>query len=126
MFRPAKLFRLLNELVFVLLGVLLVWVAMTGRYFFNRRAPAWVSLGAFLIYWGLRAWLRAGRGDSRAEHRVRGGSLTLVGAMMLGIAFLPFTWIAPLLGAAGGVLAVRGLVTAVLVARPDSIGARLP
>ncbi len=117
MLSPAHLLRLLNELVFVLLGVLLVWVAATGRYFFNRRAPTWIALGAFLIYWGLRAWARAGRYASRGEHRVRGGSLALVGAMMLGIAWLPFRWVAPLLGAAGGILVVRGLVSAMLVAR---------
>ncbi len=117
MLSPANLFRLLNELVFVLLGVLLVWVAATGRYFFNRRAPMWIALGAFLIYWGLRAWVRAGRYDSRGEQRVRGGSLAVVGAMMLGIAWLPFRWVAPLLGAAGIILVARGLVSAVLIAR---------
>jgi hypothetical protein len=120
MLDPANLFRLLNELVFLLLGPLLVWVAWTGRYFFNRRAPTWIGLGAFLIYWGLRAWWRASRPASRRElapAAVRGGSLALVGAMMLGIAWLPFAWVGPLLGAAGGILIVRGLVSAVLVAR---------
>ncbi len=120
----AKLFRLLTESVFVLLGVLLVWVAMTGRYFFPRRAPAWIGLGAFLIYlgafliyWGLRAGWRTGQTASPRESLVRGASLALVGAMMLGIAWLPFAWVAPLLGAAGAILVLRGLVTAVLVAR---------
>ncbi len=119
MLSPANLFRLLNELVFVLLGVLLVWVAVTGRfsYSFNRRGPAWIGLGVFLVYWGLRAWLRAGRNASRGEAAVRGASLALVGALMLGIALLPFRWSAALLGAAGGILAVRGLVSTALVAR---------
>jgi len=117
MLSPAKLFRLLSELVFVLLGLLLIRVAVTGRYFFNRRAPMWIGLGVFLILWGLRALWHAGRSASRGEHRVRGGSLVLLGAMMLGIAWLPFSWIAPLLTAAGAVLMVRGMVTAVLVAR---------
>ena len=65
MLSPAHVFRLLNELVFVLLGVLLAGVAFTGRYSFNRRAPAWLGLGAFLIYWGLRAWWREGRPTER-------------------------------------------------------------
>jgi hypothetical protein len=38
--------------------------------------------------------------------------------MMLGIAWLPFRWSALLLGAAGVILAVRGLVSAALAARP--------
>ncbi len=117
MLRLAKLFRLLTESLFVLLGVLLVWVAMTGRYFFPRRAPAWIGLGTFLIYWGLRAGWRTGQTASPRESLVRGASLALVGAMMLGIAWLPFAWVAPLLGAAGAILVLRGLVTAVLVAR---------
>jgi len=117
MLRPAHLFRLLNELIFVLLGALLVWVAATGRYFFNRRAPGWIGLGAFLIYWGVRAWARAGPSTSRGEDRVRGGSLAVVGLLMLGIAWLPFRWVAPLLGAAGSILALRGIVSVVLVAR---------
>ncbi len=120
MLSPANVFRLLNELVFVLLGVLLVWVARTGRYSFNRRAPGWIALGAFLVYWGLRAWWRDGRQASRGEAAaagVRGASLTLMGGMMLGIVWVPFRWTAPLLGAAGAVLMLRGLVSAVLVAR---------
>jgi hypothetical protein len=117
MLSPAHLFRLLNELVFVLLGMLLLWVAATGRYFFNRRAPTWIALGAFLVYWGVRAWTRPGRYAGRGEQLVRGGSLALVGVMMLGIAWLPFGWVGPLLGAAGGILVVRGTVSAVLVAR---------
>jgi len=36
---------------------------------------------------------------------------------MLGITLLPFRWSAALLGAAGGILAVRGLVSTALVAR---------
>ncbi len=124
MLSPAKLFWLLNELIFVLLGLLLVWVAVTSRYLFlHRRSAAWIGLGVFLIYWGLRAWRRASRaphGSSRGEgiaSGVRGASLALVGAMMLGVAWLPFSWVGPLLGAAGGILAVRGLVSAVLAAR---------
>ncbi len=120
MLSPANVFRLLSELVFVLLGVLLVWVARTGRYSFNRRAPAWIGLGAFLVYWGLRAWWRGSRQASRGEAAagaVRGASLALVGGMMLGIVWVPFRWTAPLLGAVGAALMVRGLVSAVLVAR---------
>lgn len=123
MLNPARLFRLLNELVFILLGLLLVWVAMTGRYFFNRRAPSWIVLGVVLILWGARAWRPrlVAPGLSAAPQIVRGASLVLVGAMMLGIAWLPFQWVAPLLGSAGVILALRGLVSAVLALRPRAV-----
>jgi len=121
MLSPNKVFRLLSELVFVLLGVLLVWLAATGRFasrfLSDRHSPAWIGLGAFLIYWGLRAWWHVESLASRADNRVRGGSLALVGALMLGIAGVPFRWVAPLLGASGGILVVRGLVSAALLAR---------
>jgi hypothetical protein len=113
----AKVFRLLTEFIFVLLGLLLVWVATTGRHFFDRRAPAWMGLGALLILWGLGTLWRAGRSGLRADNLVRGASLALMGAMILGMAWLPFAWVAPLLGVAGGVMVLRGLVSAVLVGR---------
>ncbi len=123
MLSPPKLLLVLIELVFVLLGLLLIWVAVTGRLFFDRRATMWIALGAFLIYWGLRAWLEASRGARAAPKgqetvsRVRGGSLVLVGVMMLGITTLPFAWVAPLLGAAGAILVLRAAVSMVLVLR---------
>jgi len=116
----AQLFRLLIELIFVLLGVLMVLVAILQRFFFDRRSGRWIGLGIILVYLGLRTWWRASRSPTRWEVAVailRGGSLALVGAMMLGMAWLPFPYIAPLLGGAGGILALRGLVSAVLVAR---------
>ena len=120
MMSAAKLLRLLVELIFVLLGSLLAWVAVTGRYFFNRRAPAWIALGAFLIYWGSRAGLRARRNVSRAESAasaVRSASLVVVGALMLGIAGLPFPWVGRLMGLVAGTLVVRGIVSTTLFAR---------
>jgi len=117
MLKTASLLRLLNELVLLLLGGLLVWVALTGRFFPDRRSVPWLVLGAFLVYWGLRAAARAGRCASRWEHYVRGGSLALVGLLMLGMAWVPFDWIKPLLIAAGAILILRSLAEATLLAR---------
>ena len=117
MLKTASLLRLLNELVLLLLGGLLVWVALSGNFFPDRRSTPWLVLGAFLVYWGLRTAARAGRYASRWEHYVRGGSLALVGAMMLGIAWAPFDWIKPLLIAAGAVLILRSIAEAALIAR---------
>jgi hypothetical protein len=122
MLRPQEFVEVLSETMFVFLGLLLVWVAISGAVFFDRRSGYWIALGAFLVYWGLRAWLGAGRYVSRWQHRVRGGSLALVGAMMLGIAWAPFEYVPALLGAAGAILVLRGVLNAVLLLRARSAG----
>ena len=114
---PATLIRLAQELVFVLLGLLLIRVAALGRFAWNRKSEIWIALGALLFVLGVRAWLRAGKYVTRWEHRVRGTSLVLLGACMLAITLAPFGWIAALLYTAGGVLALRGVVMAALVLR---------
>ncbi len=117
MLATAKLFRLLTELTFVLLGALLVWLAASGRQDFDRYSAAWIGLSIFLIYWGLRAFWRIALKSTTAERCVRGGSLVLVAVLMQGITWLPFPWTRPLLGLAGGALVLRGFAIIVLVAR---------
>jgi hypothetical protein len=113
----AQLFRMLNEMVFVLLGGLLLLMAVSGYYAVPGRSLAWLVLGAVLIYWGLRAWARPDRRVPRWQASLRGGSLVLVGVLMLGMAWLPFRYSAVLLGAAGAVLVLRGLANALFFAR---------
>lgn len=115
--RAAKLIRLGQELVFVLLGLLLIRVTLMGRFLWDRKSEVWIALGALLFVLGVRAWLRAGNYATRWEHRVRGASLALLGVCMLAITLAPSGWIAALLGAAGGVLVLRGVVMAALVLR---------
>jgi hypothetical protein len=122
MLRTQQLVEVLSEVMFVFLGLLLVWVALAGAVFFDRRSGYWIALGAFLVYWGLRAWLGAGRYVSRWQHRVRGGSLALVGAMMLGVAWAPFGYVPGLLGAAGAILVLRGILNAALLLRARQAG----
>lgn len=117
MLKPAALLRMVTELVLALLGLLLVQVAITGRFYWDRRSTLWLALGLFLIYWGFRAWVRASRGTPRREERLRGASLALVGALMLGIVRAPWSWVAPLLGLAGALLAMRGLLSIAAIAR---------
>ncbi len=114
---PATLIRLGQELVFVLLGLLLILVAALGRFTWDRRSEIWIAMGALLFVLGVRAWIRAGNYVTRWEHRVRGASLTLLGTCMLAITLAPFGWVAALLSTAGGVLVLRGVVMAVLVLR---------
>lgn len=122
MLTPAHLFRMMNELIFVLLGGLLVWLGLTYHIFLNPRRPAWLLLGGLLIIWGARTWMRASRARivvaaQRAAARIRGASLILVGALMISLAWLEFRWTGAALAAAGGVLIVRGLASAALALR---------
>jgi hypothetical protein len=115
---PRQLMRLLAEMLLLLLGALLVLLAATGRYSIPARSPAWLALGAFLIFWGLRAWARRTQpGDSPGQRAVRGGSLVLVGAVMLVAVAKTFGHTRELLLAAGAALALRGILGAALAAR---------
>jgi hypothetical protein len=117
MLRPARIFRFLTEVVFVLLGALLVWLAITGRTEFNPRSVLWLAVSIVVLYRGLRSWLGAGRYVSRWQHRIRGSSLIVVGILMLAMVWTPAAYAKPLLATAGIVLSVRGLLGGVLAAR---------
>ncbi len=117
MLQAAMLIRLAQEVVIVMLGLLLIRVAIVGQFLWNPQSEVWIAVGALLFVLGLRAWIRAGRYATRWEHRVRGASLLLVGVCVLAITFARMNWVAPLLGTAGGVLAVRGVLLAGLVMR---------
>lgn len=126
MLNPANMFRMMTEFIFILLGGFLVWLGLSNRFLnppnFDPRSPAWLGLGAILIYWGARAWMktsRAARTSERAVARVGGASLILVGLAMLALVFLAFRWVGLVLAAAGAVLAFRGFVAAVLSLRTD-------
>ncbi len=118
MLNPRQLMRLLVETLVLLLGGLLALLAATGRYSIPERSPAWLALGAFLMYWGLRAWAR--RSEPRepaAQTAARAGSLLLVGLVMLVTAWTPFGYTRELLLAAGFVLMLRGILGIALAAR---------
>ncbi len=117
MLTPDRLFRFANELIFLLLGALLVWIGVTGRIFFDRRSTAWAILSVALILWGLRALAVPEQWWQRWQSRIRGLSLVLTGALMLAITHAPFPWVAPLLITAGVLLALRGVSSAFLAVR---------
>jgi hypothetical protein len=122
MLNPANLFRMMTEFIFILIGGFLVWLGLSERFMFNPRSPAWLGLGAVLIYWGARAWTktsRAARTSERTVTRIGGTSLILVGFMMLGLVSLQFRLVGVALALAGGILALRGLASAVLSLRTD-------
>jgi hypothetical protein len=116
MLKPEHLLRIIIEMIFVLLGALVVWLGVTGQIHFDRRKLPWLVLSAALIVWGLRALYKPGQW--RWEHWTRGLSLTLLGMVMLAISRVPFLWVGRLFALAGLLLILRGLVGSFLVLRP--------
>jgi hypothetical protein len=118
MLSTDRLLRVVIELMFVLLGVLVVWLGVTGRIYVDRGTAPWMILSVALILWGVYAFYRPGRAWLRGERWTRGLSLILLGIVMLAIARAPFLWVGKLFALAGLVLVLRGLVGSVLVLRP--------
>jgi uncharacterized membrane protein len=118
----TKIQQALSEIVLVLLGVLLVFLGTSGMFWVQRRSAAWIGVGILIIYRGVRLFVAAPSGANRTltrwEEYVRGGSLLVVGAIMLGTAGLPPSYAGPLLGTAGAILVLRGLANAALALRP--------
>jgi hypothetical protein len=125
MLNPANMFRMMTEFIFILLGGFLVWLGLSGRLDpgnFNPRGPAWLGLGAVLIYWGARTWAktaRAARTSDRTAAQVGGSSLILVGLMMFSLLFVEFRRVGIIFAAVGTILVLRGILAAVLSLRTD-------
>jgi hypothetical protein len=117
MLTPANLFRLLSEFIVLLLGALMILLAITGRVGLPARPIALVLLAILFIYSAMRAWMRREPDSVRLQTHIRAGSLALVGALVLGMTLLPLRFTNLLLGLAGGVLALRGLLGCVLFTR---------
>ena len=118
MLTADRLFRLINEMIFLLLGALLAWLGLSGRLFFDRRSLAWIIVSVALILWGLRALYKPGEWRARWENWTRGLSLVFVGVLMVAISRVPFAWVGPLLALSGALLVLRGILSSFLVLRP--------
>ena len=122
MLNPANLFRMMSEMIFVLLGCVLIMLGLSNRFMFDPRKPAWLGLGVVLVYWGARAWIKtrkAARTADRMAARVGGTSLSIVGLMMLSLVFVEMRWAGTMLALTGGVLVLRGLFIVGLSLRMD-------
>jgi hypothetical protein len=117
MLSPARLTQLLTEFVFLLLGALVIWLAANGRIYFDRYGVAWLALSVGLIAWGLLALAKSGQFWAKWQKWNRGGSLVLLGVVMLAITRVPFDWVVKLLGAAGVILLLRGVFGSLLILR---------
>jgi hypothetical protein len=110
MLNNANLFRLVSEFIVLLLGGLLVLLAATGRAGLPARPAMLVGLGVIFLYWGARAWMRPEPKTTRLQRMIRAGSLALVGIVVASIPYLPVRDTDLLVGIAGGVLVLRGLI----------------
>ena len=117
MLTADRLFRLINEMIFLLLGGLLAWLGLSGRVIPQRHSLPWVVVSVAVILWGLRALYKPGQWRARWQNWTRGLSLALVGGVMLAIARVPFPWVGPLLGLAGVLLMLRGILGSLLALR---------
>jgi hypothetical protein len=117
MLSPARLTQLLMEFVFLLLGALVMWLAAIGRIYFDRHSVGWLVLSVALIAWGLLALAKPGQFWAKWQKWNRGGSLVLLGAVMLAISRVPFDWVVKLLAAAGLILVARGILCTLLILR---------
>jgi hypothetical protein len=114
---PSNLFRLLSEFIFLLLGALLVLLAVSRTIAFPTRPAIWIALGVLLVYRGVRTWRRPDPQVSRRDTVIRAISLGVVGFLVIAIPLLPLRDEAALLGLAGGVLVLRGILGVILLAR---------
>ena len=106
------------EIIFVFLGLLVVWLGLTGHIFFDRHKLPWLVLSVALILWGTRGIYRKPGSKPPPEDYIRAVSLTVLGIVLLAISRVPFAWVGPLLACAGVVLAARGIAGTVLLLRP--------
>ncbi|MGH9675816.1 MAG: hypothetical protein ACRD36_01835 [Candidatus Acidiferrum sp.] len=118
MLTPERILRLMIELIFVLLGALVIWMAVVRGVYVDRHSPSWLILSVALILWGLRALYRPGQWWLRWENWTRGLSLTLLGILMIVISRVPLLWVGRLLACGGALLVLRGLIGSSLIFRP--------
>src|SRR6202011_3335657 len=125
MLTPERLLRLVIEIIFVLLGLLVVWLGLTGHIFFDRHKMPWLLLSVALILWGIRGiYRKPGSKPPPPEDYTRAVSLTVLGIVLLAISRAPFAWVGHLRACAGVHRAARGIARTVLLSGPA--GAQFP
>ena len=118
MLTPQRLLRIIIEVIFIFLGALAIWLELNARQIvFQTNGPGWPILSVALILWGARALYKPGQWWSCWEHWTRGVSLVLLGIIMLVMLRAPFHWVGRLIGIAGAILILRGLIGSVFILR---------
>ncbi len=109
-----NLFRLLNEFIVMLLGGILVLLSVAHKMALPSHPGLMIALGFVFIFWAARAWSRPAPGEGQALTAVRAGSLAVVGVLLIAIPLLALKQADVLVGIAGAVLVLRGLIGAAL------------
>ena len=117
MLSPARLTELMIEVVFLLLGTLVVWLAVGQRISVDRHSMGWLVLSFAMVAWGLLALAKPGQFWAKWKKWNRGGSLVLLGLVMLAISRAPFEWVVKLLAVGGFILVARGILGSFLILR---------
>jgi len=117
MLTPARLTQFTVELIFVLLGALVVWLGLHGRIYFYPRSIPWLAISIGVVAWGVLAVAKPGQWWAQLQKWNRGGSMILLGLLMLAIARAPYMWVGKLLAVCGFVLILRGVLGALLILR---------
>ena len=115
MISPAKMTQLVVELIFLMLGVLVIWLGVTGLINFDRRSIGWLVISVGVTAWGVLALGKPGEWWARWQKWNRGGSMVLLGLLMLAISRVPFWWVGKLLAVCGAVLVIRGALGSALI-----------
>jgi hypothetical protein len=118
MLSPARITQFLVEFVFVLLGLLVVWMGLSSRVYFERHGVPWLVLSVALLAWGFLAFGKPVPPRMHWQKWIRGVSLLLLGGILLTISRVPSLWVGRLLAAAGLVLLLRGIAGMFLILRP--------
>jgi hypothetical protein len=119
MLSPARLTQMLMEVIFLMLGLLVVWLGANGRIRFDRHSVPVLVVSLALVAWGALAFARPAhhlaRWELRWEKWNRGASLVLLGLVLLAITRVPLLWVPKLLIAMGLILVLRGIFGSLLI-----------
>ena len=118
MLSPTRLIELMVEVVFLLLGALIIWLELNSQISVDRHGVAWLVISVVIVAWGLLVLARPGQSQGSWQRWNRGGSLLLLGILMLVIMRAPFLWVGKLLAVAGVVMLIRGLLGSLLILKP--------
>src|ERR1700761_4281841 len=110
-------FRLLSEFIVLCLGPLPLVLSFSGRASLPARPVGLIALGVLCLYMAARAFTKPEAGVPRIQSQIRAVSLAIVGILLINIAVFHPRSSLLLLGIAGAVLVVRGLIGAIISLR---------
>jgi len=118
MLTPARLTQFTVELIFILLGALVIWLGLHQQINFNPRSTSWLVISIGVIAWGALTLSKSSwQWWMRWQKINQGGSMIVLGLLMFSIGRVPYGWAGRFLALCGAVLILRGAIGAVLILR---------